>query len=108
MGTVSAAATKPLKRIPIFMKNPRRDTKFSFDIVKLLMLRVIRNGIGLPRILRSPRAEPRNHVGDFLVRHGLARYVSAPVGCPQFGTARDYNRAQTLIAEQGEKGIVRD
>src|SRR5258708_14375460 len=90
------------------MKNPRRDTKFSFDIVKLLMLRVIRTGIGLPRILRAPRPEPRNHVGHFLVRHRLARYITAPVGGPQFGAPGNHNRAQALIAYQREIGIVGD
>src|SRR4029077_7041885 len=90
------------------MKNPRRDTKFSFDIVKLLMLPVIRNGIRLPWVLNSPRAEPRNHVGHFLVRHRLARHIFAPVRSPQFRTSGDHDRAQALIADQREKGIVRD
>src|SRR5713226_759937 len=90
------------------MKNPRRDSKFSFDIVKLLMLRVIRIGIGLPGILRAPRAEPGNHVGHFLVRHGPARHISTPVGGPQFGTTGDHDRAKPLIADQREKRIVRD
>src|SRR6266404_9320023 len=108
MGTASAAATTPLNRIPIFMNSPRRESVFSFDIVKLLMLRVIRNGIGLTGVLYAPRGKPCNHVGDFLVRHRLARHVATPVGCPQLGTASDHNRTQSLIADEREKGIVRN
>ena len=42
-GPASAVATKPLNKIPIFMNRPRREMILSFDICKLLMLRVIRN-----------------------------------------------------------------
>src|SRR5260370_3691942 len=90
------------------MKNPRRDTKFSLDIIKLLMLPVLRSGIGLPGILKSTGAAPRKSVGHFLVRHRLARHISAPARSPQFRTAGDHDRAQALIADQREKGIVRD
>src|SRR6202011_4293455 len=52
--------------------------------------------------------EPGNYVGDFLVGHRFARHVSTPVRGAQFRTASDNNRAQSLIANQGKKRIVRD
>src|SRR5436190_23662874 len=76
---------------------------------KLLVLRVIRrSGIRLPGVLHSARCEPGNNVGNFLVRHRLATDISAPVGRPQFGTASDDNRAQSLVANQRQKRIIRD
>src|SRR5713101_6393503 len=108
IGTAKAVATRPLNKIPAFMKNPRREIVFSFGIVKLLVLCVIRSGIRLSGVLRAPRGKPGNDVSNFLVRHGLTRHVCAPVGGPQFGTARDDNRAKPLIADQREKGIVRE
>src|ERR1700730_11873393 len=84
-GTASADATTPLKRIPNFINSPRRESVFSFDIVKLLMRRVIRNGICLLRICRALRGEPRHYVRDFLFRHRLAGNISAPVGSAKFG-----------------------
>src|SRR5258708_871572 len=108
MGTASAVATRPLNRIPIFINSPRRESVFSFDIIRLLVLRVIRNGIRLSRVRSPPRGEPGNYVGDFLVRHGLAGHVSAPVWRSQFGTTGDDNGAQPLIADEREKGIIRD
>src|SRR5580692_7604154 len=67
IGTASAVATTPLNRIPIFMNSPRRESVFSFDIVKLLVLRIIRNRIRLARALNASRGEPCNNVSDFLV-----------------------------------------
>src|SRR5215469_16309790 len=51
MGTARAVATNPLNSIPIFMKKPRRDSVFSFDIFILLMLGVIRSSVWLPGVL---------------------------------------------------------
>src|SRR5260370_19789830 len=107
-GTASVVATTPLKRIPIFMKSPRRESVFSFNIMRLLLLCVIRNGIRLARVQSALRCEPSNYVGNFLVGHRLAGCVSAPVRCSQFGTAGDNNGAQPLIAHQREKGIIVD
>src|SRR5260370_7804822 len=107
-GTASVVATKPLKRIPIFMKSPRRESVFSFDIMRLLLLCVIRNGIRLARVQSALRCEPSNYVCNFLVGHWLAGRVSAPVRCSQFGTAGDNNGAQPLIAHQREKGVIGD
>src|SRR5260370_32654469 len=88
------------------MKSPRRESVFSFNIMRLLLLCVIRNGIRLARVQSALRCEPSNYVGNFLVGHRLAGCVSAPVRCSQFGTAGDNNGAQPLIAHQREKGII--
>src|ERR1700721_1145365 len=107
IGTARADATKPLKRIPNFINSPRRESVFSFDIVELLMLCVIRSGICLLRICRAVRGEPRHYVCDFLFRHWFARDISAPVGSAKFGSTDNDNGAQTLIAEEREKYIIR-
>ena len=62
----------------------------------------------MPRALHPPRGEPTDDVGDFLIGHRLARYVSTPIRRTQFGTAGDDDRAQPLIADQSQKRIVRD
>src|ERR1700675_1041198 len=108
MGTASAVATKPLNRIPNFMNSPRRESVFSFGIVRLLMLRLIRNGIRLSGVLSPARSQPGNDVGDLLCRHRLARHVSAPVWRSQFRAAGDNHSAQLLIADQSEKRIIGD
>src|ERR1700688_4453480 len=94
IGTAIAVATMPLNRIPSFIRRLRRErvVSLSLDIEKLLVvLRVIRNGIGLSRVLAAARNQPGNDIGDFLVRHRLAWHVSAPVGRSQFWTAGDDN-----------------
>src|ERR1700730_2473268 len=106
-GTASADATKPLKRIPNFMNSPRRESVFSFDIVELLMLRVIRRGICRPRIRRALRGKPSNYIRDFLFRHRFAGNISAPVGSAKFGSTGNDNGAQILIADEREKYIIR-
>src|SRR6266853_6116641 len=86
-----------------------REWKLMLTSSKLLVLRVIRrSGIGPPGVLHSARCEPGNNVGNFLVRHRLAAHIFAPVGRPQFGPSSDDNRAQPLIADQRQKGIIRD
>src|ERR1700722_1859287 len=107
MGTASADATKPLKRIPNFINSPRRESVFSFDIVELLMLCVIRSGICLLRICRALRGEPRHYVCDFLFRHWFAGNISAPVRSAKFGATGNDNGAQALIADEREKYIIR-
>src|ERR1700730_1633574 len=106
-GTARADATKPLKRIPNFMNSPRRESVFSFDIVKLLMLRVIRSGICRPRIRRTLRGKPSNYIRDFLFRHRFARNISAPVGRAKFGATGNHNSAQALIADEREERMIR-
>src|SRR5271156_3435338 len=106
-GTASAVATRPLNRIPNFMNSPRREISSS-TIVKLLVVREIRNRIWLAGVLGTPGNEPGNYVGDFLLRHRLALHVAAPVWRAKLGTARDDNGAQTLIADKREKRIIRD
>src|SRR5580700_1751084 len=109
IGTAIAVATMPLNRIPSFIRRLRRERAVSFDIEKLLMvLRGIRNGIGLSSVLTATRNQPSNDVSDFLVRHRLAWHVSAPVGRSQFRPADDDRGAQPLIANQREKRIIRD
>src|SRR5262249_24468075 len=102
IGTANVVATNPLTNIPILVKNPRRESVVSFDIVRLLVLRV-RSGIGLPGVLCSARNQPGDNVRDFLVCHRLAGHVSAPVGRTQFRAAGYDNRAQSLIAHQRQK-----
>src|SRR5580700_5074323 len=98
-----------LNRIPSLIKRPRRESVGSFDIVKLLVvLRVIRNGIGLSWVLNTAGNEPRNDVRDLLFRHRFARHVSAPVWGAQLRTASYDDRAQSLIADQREKRTIRD
>jgi len=109
IGTAIAVATMPLNRIPNFMKRLRRErvVSLSFDIEKLLMvLRFIRSGIGLSRVLNASRNEPGNNVRDFLVGHGFTGDVSTPVRGAQFGAAGDDYGAQSLIADQREKRII--
>ena len=72
------------------------------------MLLVIRSRVWLPRILNAPRDEPSHYVGDFLIGHGLARNVSAPIRRSQVRAARDDDRAQTLIADERKKRIIGD
>src|SRR5260370_18905470 len=108
IGKERAIATKPLKSIPIFMNSPRRESIFSFDIFRLLVLGVIRSRVWLPRVLNPPRGEPSDYVGDFLVRHRPARHVSPPIRRSQLRAARDDTRAQPLIADERQKRIIRD
>src|SRR4029077_8368635 len=108
IGTARAVATSPLKRIPNFMNNPRREILFSFGIFRLLMLGVIRSRVCPPRVLNPPRGEPGNYVGDFLIRHRFSRHISTPIGRAQFRTPGDHNRAQALIADERKKRIIRD
>src|SRR5258708_30794130 len=68
----------------------------------------MQTGIRLSGVRSPARGEQGNYVGDFLVRHGLAGNVSAPVWRSQFGTTGDDNGAQPLIADQREKRIIRD
>src|SRR6267154_1745394 len=72
------------------------------------MLCVVRNRIWLSRTLRASRREPRNYVGDVLIRHRFAECVSAPVRCTQLGTAGDDDCAQSLIADQRKERIIGD
>src|SRR5208282_2938252 len=108
MGTASAVATRPLNRIPSFMNRPRRESVFSFDIVKLLVRCVTRSGGWLQRTLRPLRGEPRDYVRDFLVRHRFAGEISAPVGSAELRTAGNDNGAQALIADERKEGVIRD
>jgi hypothetical protein len=70
------------------MKNPRRErlaeaggvVAVFVNILFLRMLRVIKTGIRLPGILRTPRCEPGNYVCDFLIGHRLSTSIVAPVG----------------------------
>src|ERR1700730_12015736 len=106
-GTASADATKPLNRIPNFMNSPRRESVFSVDIVKLLMLRVIRTAICRPRLRRALRGKPSNYLRNFLFRHGFAGNIPAPVGSAKFGATGNHSGAQALIADEREKYIIR-
>src|SRR5260370_29744142 len=108
IGKARAIATKPLKSIPIFMNSPRRESIFSFDIFRLLVLGVIRSRVWMPRVLNPPRGEPGDYVGNFLVRHKPARHVSPPIRRSQLRAARDDTRAQLLIADERQKRIIRD
>src|ERR1700730_6338278 len=108
IGTASALATNPLKRIPNLMNSPRRESNFSFSIIQLLVLYVIRSGVCLRRKLRPPRSEPCDYVRDFLLRHRFARGGSTPVGSAELRAPGDHHSAQPLIADQRQKGIIRD
>src|SRR5580704_17627834 len=107
-GRANTIAANPLKRIPSFMKNPRREREPSAggtvtvfdDILLLRVLRVFESGIRLPRIRRTPRCQPGNYIYDFLIGHRMSGSVPAPVGCAQFRPAGDHDRAQFLIADQ--------
>src|SRR5580704_1757013 len=108
MGTASVVATNPLKRIPIFINSPRRETVFSFDIIRPLVLLVLRNRVRLAWSLSALRGEPGDDIGDFLIRHRLAGHISPPVRRSQFRAPGDDNGAQSLIADQRKKGIIGD
>src|SRR6266852_1524119 len=107
-GTASAAATTPLKRIPNFMKRPRRESVFSSGIGGLLVLSGVRSGICMGSGLCALGGEPGDDVGDFLVGNGFAWNICAPVGSAEFGAAGDDDRAQALIADEREKGGIGD
>src|ERR1700686_4710991 len=91
-GTASTIAANPLNRIPSFMKNPRRErlgaaggvVAVFVDILFLRVLRIVGSGIGLPRILRTPRSKPRNYIRYFLISHWTSGDIAAPVGSSQF------------------------
>src|SRR6202050_5948832 len=119
-GRANTMAANPLNRIPSFIKNPRRERLASaggavtvfvdilfLPVLRLRLLRIVRSGIRLPRILCTPRCQPRNYIGDFLIRHWTSWDVSAPVGCTQLRPASDHDRAQCLIADQRQKRIIR-
>src|SRR5580704_17315374 len=103
-----AVATNPLKRIPNFMNRPRREILFSSDIVKLLVLGVIRSRIWLPWVVNPFRGQPGNEVGDFLIGDGLARHIFSPIWSSQFRAPCDDNGAQSLVADKRKKRIVGD
>src|ERR1700679_3394335 len=92
-GSATMIAATPLKRIPSFMKNPRRESEASaggvvsvlvdiffspiisplfLGVLRLRLLRIVHSGIRLPRILRAPGCQPRNYVCDFLIGHWIA------------------------------------
>src|ERR1700738_4255722 len=108
IGTASAVATNPLKRIPSFMNSPRRESVFSFGIIRLLVLCVMRSGVWLRRSLRPLRGEPGDYVRDFLFRHRFARDISAPVGSAEFRSSGDHHNAECLIADERKKIIICD
>src|ERR1700757_2007419 len=74
IGIANTIAANPLNKIPSFMKNPRRETVVSvdgaitdlLDIFHLLVLRLMRSGIGLAGARHAARRQPGNHVCDFL------------------------------------------
>src|ERR1700733_6511896 len=125
-GRANTIAATPLNRIPSFMKNPRRErlaavggavsvfpVSVFVDILFLRLLRrrwlrrrwlrIVRCGIRLPRILRTPRCQPGNNVCDFLIGHWAPWDIATPVGCAQFRPAGDHDRAQFLIADQSQE-----
>src|ERR1700689_28307 len=124
-GRANTIAANPLNTIPSFMRNPRRERLASaggvvtvfvdilflrlfLPVLRLRLLRIVRSGIRLPRILCTPRCQPRNYIGDFLIGHWTSWDVAAPVGCTQLRPASDHDRAQCLIADQRQKRIIRN
>src|ERR1700681_460611 len=106
IGTATAVATKPLNRIPIFINSVRREIVLSVDIVMLLILRIFRIWVGLARASGTQRGQPSNYVDDFLVGHGPARHILAPVRCAKFVQTDDHRSSQILIANQREIGAI--
>jgi hypothetical protein len=106
IGTASAAATKPLNKIPIFINSARREIVSSVDIVMLLILHVFRIRVGLARANRTPQGQPSNHVGDFLIGHGPARNILAPIRRAQFRPPSYHLSSQILITHQGQIGAI--
>src|ERR1700688_2725985 len=88
-GRANTSAANPLKRIPSFTKNPRRERLASageavtglVNILFLRMLRVVQSGVRPPRILRTPRCQPGNYICNFLIGHWTSGNIAAPVGC---------------------------
>src|SRR6516225_2889217 len=103
MGTASPTATTPLNRIPSFMKRPRREIEFSSGIRLLLRFCLAGSGIRLARCGDSLGSEPGNDIGDFLIGHGPARNVVAPIGSAAIRTADDHHGAEFLVGEQSEE-----
>src|ERR1700724_2207998 len=106
IGTASAVATKPLTRIPIFIISARREIVSSIDIVMLLILHVLRIWVGLPWASGTPRGQPSDYVADFLVGHGPARHILAPVRCAKFRPPGYHRDSQILITHQREIGLI--
>src|SRR5580693_8995917 len=115
-GRANTIAANPLNRIPSFIKNPRRERLasaggavavlvdiFFLRVLLLRLLRIVRSGIRLPRILRTPRCQPSNYVCNFLIGHWTSGDIAAPVRSAQFRSAGDHDRAQCLIADQRQE-----
>src|SRR5262249_6821086 len=133
MGAASAAATSPLMKMPILTSIPRRLTVSSLArgavsgpvatrgivnslAIVLLLSRVVRGragrvagaGVGPSGRLDPLRGQPGHDVGDLLIAHGPAGHVAAPVRRSKIGPAHDDDRAQALLADEREEGVVRD
>src|ERR1700683_4327805 len=110
-GSANTIAANPLNRIPSFMKNPRRERLVSVgvvvsvfvDILFLQLLHVVHNGIRLPRILHAPGCQPRNYICNFPIGHWASWNITEPVRRAQLWPPGDHDRAQSLIADQGQE-----
>src|SRR5207245_2201854 len=79
------------------MNNPRRVNVLSVNIVMLLMPHVLRVWIRLAGVMGAPRGQPGNYICHFLVGHGPARQILAPVRRAQFRPPCDHSRSKMLV-----------
>src|ERR1700756_4168685 len=90
------------------MSRPRRESMVSLGMTGLLVLRGIWIGVRLRQPLRSVRGDPGDNIRHVPLRHSLAWNIPAPIGCADFGTPREHDGTQFLIADQRQKGSVRN
>ena len=64
--------------------------------------------VGCGRLLGRCDDKPGDNVGNFLVGHGLAGNIAAPVRRVEVRPAGDDDSAQTLVADQAEIGGIGD
>src|SRR5260370_16955842 len=64
--------------------------------------------IRLSVLLQAMRRDPRDHVGDFLLRHGAVRNVTAPIRDLTIGSSGDHRGAERLIRDQREIVAIED
>src|SRR5438445_11103531 len=76
------------------------------NIVMLLVLHVLRVWIRLAGVMDAPRDQPGNYICHFLLGHGPARHILAPVRRTQFRPPGDHSRSKILITHQRQIGPI--
>src|SRR5271155_248342 len=96
-GTAMATPTIALNATPIPISSHRRVTGFSS-----LILSSSSAGIRLSRRLLPLAGYPRDKIRHVLIAHRSAARGAAPIGVTKVGPSGNNDRAQRLIADQGQ------